>query len=111
MPVAHWILLVLAALTVAGCNQCRDWGEDPWVPGEVVVGFDDDITLDEIREINAEVGTSIGICYPVWYCTLDLPAGLGISEALCFYEHHPRVRFALPNSYVTAATSDADDGP
>lgn len=111
MAVAHRILLVLVSLTLAGCNQCRDWGEDPWVPGEVVVGFDEDITVGEIREINAEVGTSIKTCYPEWYCTIDLPAGVGISEAMCFYEHHPRVRFALPNTYVTRGLASADGGP
>ncbi|MEQ8719696.1 MAG: hypothetical protein RLO52_06970 [Sandaracinaceae bacterium] len=105
MPVAQWILLVLGALTAAGCDQCRNWGEDPWVPGQVVVGFDEDITIAEVEAINEDIGASIEICYPVHYCTMRLPAGVGISEALCFYDGHPRVRFALPNSYVSSSSS------
>lgn len=96
------MLLVASVLGCSGCNQCRDWGEDPWVPGRVVVGFDVELTDDEIDEINAELGTSINICWgPTNYCVIELPAGLGISEALCFYQNHPRVRFALPDSYVS----------
>ncbi len=107
---AHRILLGLAALTLAGCEQCPNWGEDPWIPGQVVVGFDADINLDEIEAINEDIGASVEICYPVYYCTIRLPAGVGISEALCFYDRHPRVRFALPNNYVSTSSS-SDAGP
>lgn len=89
------------AVLLFGCHDCPDWGEDPWVPGEVVVTFAADITREEVDRINAEIGAHATKCYPVHYCTIALPAGVGMSDAMCFYDHHPRVRVALPNFYVS----------
>jgi subtilisin family serine protease len=83
-----------------------------FIDDQVVVGYDMDVSRDEIDAIDAELGASILWCWwPTKYCTLHLPIDVPVRQALEHYATHDRVRFALPNNLAWQTATPPPDDP
>jgi len=91
------LIVLLTALLAAGCDLCR---RDPevWVPGRVVVTFDQGITTSEATAIVTRFGYSYSESFP-GFGTATVPHG-----EECWAEDRlraqPGVSSALQDTYV-----------
>lgn len=87
---------------------------DEFVAGEVIVGLEDGVSVSEQRgvvAVGAELGASVETAVPeLGLRVLDLPAGVGVGEAIRKYEDTPGVEFAEPNYIVRPVQATSDPG-
>jgi|GEM_PF-5501585 len=96
-----WMILLFGLLPILSCAASGTNGQipqHPWVSGELLVAFQDDIPEERIAAIVLEEGGRIG--RPVGRGTLFLillPEETDIPEAAMRFSSHPEVRYAEPN--------------
>ncbi|MBN2720048.1 MAG: hypothetical protein JXR72_02980 [Proteobacteria bacterium] len=96
-----WIILLFGIFPILSCAASGTNSQipkHPWVPGELLVAFQDDIPEERIAAIVLEEGGRIG--RPVGKGSLLLillPEETDIPEAARRFSSHPEVRYAEPN--------------
>ncbi len=98
-------LFVLLISMSTGMAFSRKPPEPEYVPGQVLVKFKDEVSVDRIDEIILEMDCQIiKVLRGVNVHHLSLPENLSVKEAVDRFSDRPEVNYAEPNYIVKALT-------
>ncbi len=85
--------------------------EQEFVPGEVIVGLEEDATQADLAAINHQTDARTEEDLPQSDVNLvDLPPDLGVGEAVRRYESSPDIEYAEPNFKIYPSATPNDPG-
>ena len=97
-------LLVLAALALPASASAADY-----VPGEVIVHYEDGTTAAVTEQVEAATGTDTDQPLPGASEQLEIEDGESVRETIAELREDPNVAYAVPNWRAHAAAVEPDD--
>jgi len=112
-PLPYFIFLVLWLVFVStaqgGGHVGKGNQKTRFVPDQILVKFNDDITRSSAARIHARHGGNVIRTIPrLGVETVKLPKGLGVEEAVRRYQAETSVAFAEPNFIMQASLEPND---